>query len=171
MKVRPTFFSAFAVLASAPVLAAPTAVERQGVVIQGGVVVQGGLQFQKPIVLEQAALCDGSVRLPKGSYDITFTSLGGNKIRASFFQGGAKRGEALGTILIGGKTQTGPGGGPHTATFSELGLGPTTAHSWSRQGDKLDLVLQQGTNKILIGLLLPAVNERGIIAVSPQQKH
>ena len=170
MKVRPTFFSALAAAAAASAFAAPTAVERQGVVLQGGIVVQGGLQFQKTIVLESPALCDGSVRLEKGSYDVRFASLGKNKVRASFFQGGVKRGEAQGFVVIGGKSQAGPGAGPHTVTFSEVGLGPSTAHTFRRQGDKLDLVLQQGPNEILVGLLVPAVNQGGIIAVSPQQK-
>ncbi len=164
MRMRPTFFSALAAaLATATVSSAmPTAVER-------GVVVQGGLNFQKQIVLNEAALCDGSVRLAKGSYDVHFESLGGNKVRASFFQGGAKRGEAQGIIVVNSRTQTGPGGGPHTAlTFTELGLGSQSPHQMRKAGgDRLDLVVGQGSNQILIGLLLPAVKPG---AAAPAQK-
>ena len=147
--------------------AMPTAVER-------GVVVQGGLQFQKTIVLNTAAFCDGSVRLEKGSYDVNFESLGNNKVRATFFQGGSRKGEANGIIIvnsnqaIGGGKGPGPGPGPggkNATSFSDLGLHPSSAHAFQQQGEKLNLVVNgQGTNQILIGLLLPAVQKGGIIA-------
>lgn len=163
MRLRPTFFSAL-LSATTVASAMPTAVER-------GVVVQGGLQFQKQIVLNETALCDGSVRLARGSYDVRFESLGGNRVRASFFQGGAKRGEAQGIIVVNSRTQTGPGGGPHAAlTFTSLGLGAQSPHEMRKAGgDRLELVVGQGANQILIGLLLPAVKQ-GIIAVEPAQK-
>ncbi len=187
MKIRPTFFGALAAaVAAAPCLAAPTAVERQGIVIQGGIIIEGGLTFTKQITLNDAVIADGSARLEKGTYDVHFESMPGNKVRATFFQGGLRKGEAVGIAIIkgapaavggaGGKTQTGPGAGPHTATFAQLGLGPASAHSVVIQGGKMNLTingntLNGGTNQILIGLLLPAVSQqRGIIAVEPAQK-
>lgn len=134
--------------------AAPVAVER-------GVVVQGGLHFQKSIVLETAAFCDGSVRLEKGAYDVKFESLGKNKVRATFFQGGMRKGEAQGIIIIGGAPAN--HGGPGAFSFEDLGLRPVSAHAFQKQGEKLNLVVSgQGSNQILIGLLLPAV-QKGII--------
>jgi hypothetical protein len=154
--------------------AMPTAVER-------GVVVEGGLQFHKTIVLNTAAFCDGSVRLEKGTYDVKFESLGNNKVRATFFTGGVRKGEANGIIIVGGSTQaigggtgTGPGPGPgpgpggkNAFSFEDLGLHPSSAHALQQQGGKLNLVVNgQGTNQILIGLLLPAVQKGGIIGPS-----
>lgn len=153
--------AALVLSASAAASAAPTAVER-------GVVVQGGLQFQKSIVLDTAAFCDGSVRLEKGTYDVKFESLGKNKVRATFFQGGTRKGEAQGIIIIGGAPANHAAKGyigetEKNMSFGDLGLHPSSAHALQRQGEKLNLVVNgQGTNQILIGLLLPAV-QKGII--------
>ena len=88
-----------AVLLYASVASAmPTAVER-------GVVVQGGLHFTKTIVLDQTMKTEGGGILTKGSYEVRFESLPDNKVRATFFQGGAKKGEANGIIIVGGSNQ------------------------------------------------------------------
>jgi len=167
MKTCAILLAAFVLAAAHVASAAPTAVER-------GVVVQGGLQFQKTIVLNTAAFCDGSVRLEKGTYDVKFESLPDNKVRATFFQGGARKGEANGIVIvngnqaIGGVKGPGPGPGPggkNAFSFEDLGLHPSSAHAFQTQGQKLNLVVNgQGTNQILIGLLLPAVQKGGIIA-------
>ena len=139
--------------------AMPTAVER-------GVVVQGGLQFQKTIVLNTAAFCDGSVRLEKGTYDVKFESLGDNKVRATFFTGGVRKGEANGIIIVGSApSKRYIGETEKNLRFEDLGLHPSSAHAFQQQGGKLNLVVNgQGTNQILIGLQLPAVQKGGIIA-------
>jgi hypothetical protein len=143
-------------LSTSVAFAMPTAVER-------GVVVQGGLQFQKSIVLNTPALCDGSVRLEKGAYDVKFESLGNNKVRATFFTGGVRKGEAQGIVVVGGLQPPGIKSG-QAVKFEDLGLHPTSAHAFQQQGQKLNLVVNgQGTNQILIGLLLPAVQKGGII--------
>jgi hypothetical protein len=135
--------------------AMPTAVER-------GVVVQGGLHFQKSIVLNTAAFCDGSVRLEKGTYDVKFESLPGNKVRATFFTGGVRKGEAQGIIVVGGVQPPGVKSG-QGVKFEDLGLHPSSAHAFQQQGEKLNLVVSgQGANQILIGLLLPAVQKGGL---------
>jgi len=135
--------------------AMPTAVER-------GVAVQGGHQFQKTIVLDQNLKTEGGGTLPKGSYEVRFESLGSNKVRATFLQGGTKRGEANGIIIVSG-TQASPGGGPHIAvhSFGDVKFG--SEYRFKQNAGKLDLVVgQQGTNQILIGLLLPAVQKGGV---------
>ncbi|HEY3351135.1 MAG TPA: hypothetical protein VGM13_15255 [Thermoanaerobaculia bacterium] len=154
--------SALVLSAFAVASAMPTAVER-------GVVVQGGLQFQKTIVLDQNLKTEGGGTLLKGSYEVRFESLGSNRVRASFFQGATKRGEANGIIIVSGN-QTSPGGGPHTAGhgFGHVKFGPE--YGFKQGAGKLDLVVgQQGTNQILIGLLLPAVQKGGI--VTPTDLH
>ena len=154
--------AALVLLAALPAAAAPTAVER-------GIWVQQGQHFQKTIVLDAAALADQGKRLAKGSYDVHFDSLSENKIRASFFQGGVKRGEVQGFVVIGGKTQAGPGGA--ALKFSDLGLGSQSPHQMRKAGgDKLELVVGLGTTHILIGLLVPAVKQ-GVIAIAPAQKN
>ncbi|HQQ77399.1 MAG TPA: hypothetical protein PLB01_08585 [Thermoanaerobaculia bacterium] len=155
------------------VLSASTAASAMPTAVESGPVVAAGQTFQKGVVLETAVLCDGSVRLEKGTYDVKFESLGKNKIRATFFQGGARKGEANGIIIIGGSNQAlggvrGPGPGPapggtNAFSFNDLGLHPSSAHALQKQGDKLNLVVNgQGTNQILIGLLLPAVQKGGL---------
>jgi hypothetical protein len=145
------------VSASAVASAAPTAVER-------GAVVQEGINFHKPIVLDTVAFCDGSVRLEKGAYDVKFESLGGNKVRATFFQGGALKGAANGIVIVNGAPTKGYiGETEKNLSFESLGLHPGSAHAFQRQGGKLNLVVKgQGTNQILIGLLLPAVVPAGV---------
>ncbi len=147
---------AAALAVSTALSAAPTAVERSAVVVQGG------LRFDKQIVLGQAFLCDGSVRLEKGTYDVKFESLPGNKVRATFFQGGIRKGESQGIIIIGG-ANAGPGGGPHTQAhrFGNVAFGPE--YGFQQGAGKMDLVVGgQGQNQILIGLLLPAVQKGGL---------
>ena len=73
--------AALVLSASAAASAMPTAVER-------GVVVQGGLQFQKTIALDQTLKTEGGGTRPKGSYEVRFESLPGNKVRVLFFQEG-----------------------------------------------------------------------------------
>lgn len=166
MKTRPTVLAG--ALASALVLAAAPVASAMPTAVEHGVVIQGGLTFQKTIVLNQAALCDGSVRLEKGSYDVRFESLGGNKVRASFFQGGTKRGEAHGIIVVAdsGKGQTGPGGGPHAAgvpgasrtAFGDVAFGPE--YGFKTTSGKHELAVGgPGLNQILIGLSLPGATK------------
>lgn len=142
------------VVSTAAASAAPTAVENSAVVVQGG------LHFQKQIVLNQAALCDGSVRLEKGTYDVKFESLPGNRARATFFQGGARKGEAQGIIVVNSKGQGGPAGGQATR-LGNVAFGPE--YGFQQGAGKMDLVVgNQGQNQILIGLLLPAVQKGGL---------
>lgn len=133
-----------------------------------------GARYDRSVVLAQDALAQNGKLLPKGSYDLRIESLGNGKLRASFHQGGVKKGEANGIVVVGGRTanpnaKAGPGAGPHVApSFSDLGFGPATPHALRAQGTGLELVVgQQGSNQILIGLLLPAVNQ-GLIGPNSQ---
>jgi hypothetical protein len=171
MRKPATFLPALALIlacVSAVASAMPTAVER-------GAVVQEGINFHKPIVLDTVAFCDGSVRLEKGSYDVKFESLGNNKVRATFFQGGLRKGEANGIIVVARAPANDPSRGyigetEKNLSFEALGLHPASAHAFQRQGGKLNLVVNgQGTNQILIGLLLPAVQKGGIIGPLDQK--
>jgi hypothetical protein len=155
MQNRPTLLAgaltAVFLTAGAVASAMPTAVER-------GVVVPGGLQFQKLIVLDQDLKTEGGGTLLKGSYEVRFESLGSNKVRATFFQGGTRKGEANGIIIVNGAPSK-----RSATSFEDLGLHPSSAHAFQKQGEKLNLVVNgQGTNQILIGLLLPAVQKGGL---------
>lgn len=138
--------------AAAAASAAPTAVER-------GAVVQGGLQFQKTIVFDQTLKTEGGDTLLKGSYEVRFESLPGNKVRATFFQGGVKRGEAQGITI---------GGTPASFGFSTRLMENEGIFYFFRHADgKHSLVLgQQGANQIQISLLPPAVTP----AITPARK-
>lgn len=144
MMARRAFLAAL-LAAGAPLAAMPTAVEK-------GVVVQGGRQFHKPIVLDRALRTEGGGLLAKGSYDVAFESLPGNKVRATFFLGGVRKGEAQGIIIVGGSPV---GRGAHK--LGDVGFGPE--YGFRAGAGKTDLVVGgPGQNQILIGLLLPAVN-------------
>ena len=159
-----------AVLLYASVASAmPTAVER-------GVVVQGGLHFTKTIVLDQTMKTEGGGILTKGSYEVRFESLPDNKVRATFFQGGAKKGEANGIIIVGGSNQAlggvkGPGPGPggkNTFSFGDLGLGPQSRAACFPPIGTLQIGAEGGS-QIQIGLQYSAVQKGGI--VTPTDLH
>jgi hypothetical protein len=138
--------------------AMPIAVER-------GVVVQGGLHFTKTIVLDQTMKTEGGGILAKGSYEVRFESLPGNKVHATFFQGNVKRGEADGTVAVRNHAAVDPGPINHGAaaqvSFSDLGLGPQSHAACFPPIGTLKVGVEGG-NQILIGLLLPAVQKGGI---------
>ena len=111
----------------------------------------GGLRFQKTIVLDQTLKTEGGDTLLKGSYEVRFESLPGNRVRATFFQGGVKRGEAQGIIIIGG-AQAASGAGPSTHMLGTVGFGPY--YFFRHEAGKHHLVVgQQGANQIQIRTL------------------
>lgn len=146
-----------------------------------------GETFQTSVKLSQALLCDGSVRLEPGMYDLKIRSLGDGTARATF-SGNGKTCQATGKVqghegivVQGGlqpgaansvqKVQPGPGksdgiiiqGGkqPSTApSFATLGFAPQSPASFQQVGNKMNLLLKgNGNNQILIGLLVPAVQK------------
>jgi hypothetical protein len=148
-------FAALVLSASAAASAMPTAVERGGVVPGG--------QFQRTIVLDQTLRTEGGDTLLRGSYEVRFESLPGNKVRATFFQGGVKRGEAQGIII---------GGTPASLGFSSRlmeheGISYYFKHA---EGKHQLVVGQQGATQIQISLLPPAVAPAATPAITPARK-
>jgi len=122
--------------------------------------------------LAQVALCDGSVKLQPGEYNVGVSSMGDGSVRASFFDlTGRKAGEANGIIAV-LKTAT-PGHATNLPAvqspassvreaaihFAPLGFNANSRSSFSQLGNKLNLEVlsTDGSHSILIGLLLPAV--------------
>lgn len=125
-----------------------------------------GETLKTRVRLEQAVLCDGSVRLEAGFYDVNVRSWGDGNVQGTFTGNGKTcqaKGKVQGNEIVvqgglrpivveGGKQ---PGAAPY---FAPLGFTPQSHTSTQRQGNTLNVIVNgQGANKILIGLLLPAV--------------
>lgn len=168
MKIR---FTAFAgALAAAAVLAAPVRA------VQSADAVSAGDRLRRIVSIDTETLLPGGGTLLKSApADVEIESLGKGKVRATFFQGGARKGEAEGIILLGGAPAVpgpkgpaaGPGGrpGPGPLRLSDLGFDANTPYVFSRGAGKVELVIgNPGANQILIGLLLPAVQAPQVVA-------
>jgi hypothetical protein len=141
------------------------------------------LALRSKVEFKQAVLCDGSVRLEPGLYDVSFKSLGDGSVHATI-SGNGKTGHATGKVqghevVVQGGLQPGaaesvqkiqPGaanavvvqGGrqPAAPSFASMGFTPQSQALPQQQGDKLNVIVKgQGSNQILIGLLLPAVQK------------
>jgi hypothetical protein len=150
--------AAFLVMASP--LGAFTLIESVG--NQQKVMVARGDTFRVVHVrLSQVALGDGSVKLQPGEYNVGFSSMGDGSVRASFFDlNGRKAGEAHGIIAV-LRTAQSPASSPRDPAlhFAQLGFNGNSRSSFSQLGNKLNLEVlsSDGSRSILIGLLLPAV--------------
>jgi hypothetical protein len=117
--------------------------------------------------LPQAALCDGSVRLEKGPYEIQIRSMGDGSVHATFHfasvngdgRTAQKVGQATGKVR--GHELVGKQPNANTPpTFATLGFTPQIRPTSQVQGNHLNVIAKgQGSNEILIGLLLPAVQK------------
>jgi hypothetical protein len=167
---KPLAFATAALLASAAPLSVAATIER-------------GSSFATHVTLQQAALCDGSVKLAPGAYKVQIASLGDGSVRASFFDNaGRKAGEARGIIAVlkQGPATLQPGAAnsvqkvqpsgevkldkspeAHAPNFANAGFGPGSTSSFKSEGQslKLEIVSADGSRSILIGLLLPAVQK------------
>ena len=116
--------------------------------------------------LAQVALGDGSVKLQPGEYNVGISSMGDGSVRATFFDlTGRKAGEAHGIIAVFKTATAGPATNlpavqsPAAIHFAPLGFNANSRSSFSQQGNKLNLEVlsTDGGHAILIGLLVPAV--------------
>jgi hypothetical protein len=150
--------AAFLVIASP--LGAFTLIESVG--NQQKVMVARGDAFRVVHVrLAQIAMGDGSVKLEPGEYSVGVSSMGDGSVVATFFDvHGRKAGEAHGIITV-GKTAQSPAASPRDPAihFAPLGFSGNSRSSFSQLGNKLNLEIlsSDGSRSILIGLLLPAV--------------
>ena len=160
---------------AAPLLAAtspmPAPIEVRELIIRADVT-------EAKVKLGQAALCDGSVRLEPGEYNLKIVSMGDGSVRASFFdKSGRKAGEAHGIIAVlkqahegapqalKGQNKAASEGSLPTESlslnFSKAGFVPGSRANVKQQGQKLNLEILSSdrTRAILIGLLVPAVQK------------
>ncbi len=153
--------------------------------------VPAGETLKTSVRLQEAALCDGSVRLEAGLYAVTIKSLGDGSVHATFtgngrtgqatgktqghegvvVQGGLQPGAANAVVVEGGRQ---PGavnsvvveGGKQPSvvpSFASLGFTPQSQTSSQKLGNHLNVIVKgQGSNQILIGLLLPAINKGNV---------
>lgn len=145
--------------------AAPTAVELQPSILAGD-------HFRKPVTLDQDLKTEGGQLLRKGSYDVDFSTIGGDKVNAVFFQGGIRKGETQGIIIVGGSPARSKVRAASSALkLSDLGLGTSTPHKLRKQNDKVELAVgNQGSSQILIGMLVPAALTRSGVIAPPQKQ-
>lgn len=151
-----------AAFSAAAVLAAPAAA------IQNADDMVTGERFRKNVSIDtETRLPDGGLLVKGSPTEVEVESLGKGRVKATFFQGGVRKGEANGIIIIGGaparaRFRPGASGDPHQPLrFSDLGLGASSPAAWSPIGDKVDLNIgTPGGNQIRIGLQLPAVAPR-----------
>ena len=153
--------AAVALLTSASPVAAFTLIER-------------GSTFSTHVTLQQAALCDGSVKLAPGAYKVDISSMGDGSVRASFFdRTGAKIGEAHGIIAVlhqgaapaagapapNAQQKVWQAGAASSIDFVKAGFNENSRSSFRMEGRnlKLEIVSSDGSHAVLIGLLLPAV--------------
>jgi len=163
--------AAFLVSAATTLSAMPTAVER-GVVLK----LVAGESFRTSLSLTQDLVADGGKLLRKGEYDVLVSSLGGEKVRATFRQGGMTKGEAQGIIVVatpasargGGNTHLGVGDGTRTAVrFSDIGLGPQSRAACFPPVGTIKIG-GQGSHEIVFGLSTPAARQG---AIAPRLEH
>ena len=140
--------------------------------------IKKGEATETRVKLSQAALCDGSVRLEPGEYNLKIVSMGDGSVRASFFdKSGRKAGEANGIIAVlkhaqaeapqalKGKNKAASDGSlpaeSLSLNFSKAGFVPGSRANVKQQGQNLNLEILSSdrTRAILIALLVPAVHK------------
>jgi hypothetical protein len=157
-------------LVAAAVLAAPARA------IQNAEDVSAGERFRRPNVSidTETRLPDGGMLLKGVPVDVDIESLGAGKVKATFFQAGARKGEANGIIVVNSRPARRAGQGPDgkgALKLADLGLDANAPYAFTKSAGKVDFVIgNPGANQILIGLLLPAVQVNPVAApVQPRK--
>ena len=131
--------------------------------IQNADDVSAGERFRRPNVSidTETRLPDGGMLLKGSPAEVEIESLGAGKVKATFFQGGFRKGEANGIIIVNSRPARRAGQGPDgkgALKLADLGLDANAPYAFTKSAGKVDLVFgNPGANQILIGLLLPAV--------------
>jgi hypothetical protein len=150
---------------SAPFLAALAAawIASPAAAVQNPEDVATGERFRRPNVSidTETRLPDGGLLLKGSPADVEVQTLGQGKVKATFFQGGMRKGEANGILVINSRPPRRASHGPDgksALTLTDFGLDANAPYAFVKGAGKLDLVFgNPGANQILIGLLLPAV--------------
>jgi hypothetical protein len=142
--------------------------------------VPAGQTIRVNVILQEAALCDGSVRLEAGPHVAEIRSLGDGSVKAAFLtpgrppcnasgkivgvvvEGGLQPGAANAVVVEGGKQ---PGAansvvveGGKQPSFASFGFTPQSQVSFQKQGNSLSVIVKgRGSNQIFIRFKLPAV--------------
>jgi hypothetical protein len=131
-----------------------------------------GARLDRSVHLEQDAVGSDGKSLPKGTYDLKIESLGKGNVKVSFFQGGVRKGETKGVIVMGETQATGrvgPGSPPspirgRAISFADLGLdGSSRAACFPPIGT----IGPPGGNQIRINLPAPAARKVREAAAAP----
>jgi hypothetical protein len=131
--------------------------------VQNAEDVSPGERFRRPNVSidTETRLPDGGMLLKGVPVDVDVESLGAGKVKATFFQGGARKGEANGIVIVAVRPARRAGQGPDgkgSLKLADLGLDANAPASFVKGAGKVDFVVgNPGANQILIGLLQPAV--------------
>lgn len=156
MKFRPSVIAA--AFGAAALVATPAAA------IQNAEDVSPGERFRRPNVSvdTETRLPDGGMLAKGAPAEVEVESLGHGKVKATFFQGGMRKGEASGILVVNGRPagrRAGAGpDGKASLKLADLGFDASTPCAFTRGAGKVDFVIgAPGASQILIGLLVPAV--------------
>ena len=155
MKIRPSVIAA--AFGAAALIATPAPA------IQNAEDVSAGERLRRPNVSidTETRLPDGGMLLKGVPVDVDIESLGAGKVKATFFQGGKRKGEANGIIIVNSRPARRAGQGPDgraSLKLADLGLDANAPASFVKGAGKVDFVVgNPGANQILVGLQLPAV--------------
>jgi hypothetical protein len=135
MKRKVAVVAAIALAAGVALIALPRA-------SSGFTLLEHQTLFRTTLTVDQAAMCDASHKLPAGKYDVVAVLMADGSVRATFSQGGTE------VCTANGKLERG-------APKVDIAIIHPATH-----GRRFDLTIgAPGADRVLIGLLLPAVQK------------